>query len=78
MSAKGKEVADLKTKNDHLKKEMEVLSLLPAPKSEQKKLSLPDRTGISGNYTVDGEICWSRRQLRFMLSTTRLNSGRGI
>lgn len=56
MSAKSKEFADLKTENDRLKKEMEVLSLLPAPKPEQGKVSLPARTGISGKSTVDGDL----------------------
>ena len=49
-------VADLKTENDRLKKEMEMLSLLPAPKPEQEKLSYPARTGISGKSTVDGDL----------------------
>lgn len=56
MSAKSKEFADLKTENDRLKKEMEVLSLLPAPKPEQEKVSLPAQTEISGKSTVDGDL----------------------
>lgn len=56
MSAKSKEYADLKTENERLKNEMEVLSLLPAPKPEQEKASLPAQTEISENSTVDGDL----------------------
>lgn len=56
MSAKSKELADLKTENERLKKEMEVLSLPPAPKPEQEKVSPPARTEVSGNFTVDADL----------------------
>lgn len=56
MSAKSKELVDFKTENDRLKKEMEVLSLLPAPKLEQKTVSIPARTEISGNSILDGDL----------------------
>ena len=56
MSAQSKEFADLKTENDRLKKEMEVLSLLPAPKPEQETVSTPAPTEISGKSNLDGDL----------------------
>ena len=44
--AKSKEVADLMTENDRLKKEMEALSLLAASEPGREKISLPARTEI--------------------------------
>lgn len=44
--AKSKEVADLMTENDRLKKEMEALSLLAASEPGREKVSLPARAEI--------------------------------
>lgn len=56
VSAKSKEVADLETENGRLKKEMEALSLMAAPKTEQDKSSRPARTEISEKSTLNEDL----------------------
>lgn len=54
--AKSKEVADLMTENDRLKKEMEALTLLAVSEPGREKVSLPARTQISEKSLVNEDL----------------------